>query len=167
VRLIALAAIVVAIVEGCSTAPSRPTASFRCPVTPGLPAPEADQSFTKVQGTAFGNGPVFAVVYDATNDRIPFPTPWPNGVYIQKVPWMSRASYSGDVSVSGRRLDAAGEALFGWGVPPDMGSLHWSVPGINGNFQPASAGVRSAGCYEWDVVGRGFREKIVFNASLG
>jgi hypothetical protein len=140
-RLIALAAIMFAIVEACSTAPSRPTASFRCPVTPCVPAPEADKSFTKVQGTAFGGGPVFAVVYGATSDRIPFPTPWPDGVYAQKVPWMSRPSYTGNVSVSGRRLDAVGETLFGWGVPPDMVALDWRVPDINGNFQPASAGV--------------------------
>jgi hypothetical protein len=80
---------------------------------------------------------------------------------------VSRPSYTGSVSVGGHRLDAPGEALFGWGVPPDLVALQWKVPGINGNFQPASAGVRSAGCYEWDVVGDGFQEKIVFDATLG
>jgi len=164
VRLMALAAIVFVTVGGCSTTTPPAARSFRCPVTLGALATNADESFT---GMAFGNGPVFAVVYGATNDRIPFPTPWPDNVFAQRVPWMSRPSYVGSVSVSGHRLDAPGEALFGWGVPPDMAALHWKVPGINGNFQPASAGVRSAGCYEWDVIGDGFREKIVFNATLG
>lgn len=121
-RLIALAAIMVAIVDGCSTAP------FRCPVTLGVPPPEVDQSFAKVQGTAFGNGPVFAVVYGVTSDRIPFPTPWPEGVYAQKVPWMSRPSYAGDVSVSGRRLDAAGETLFGMGGTARYGGFALEGP---------------------------------------
>jgi hypothetical protein len=48
-----------------------------------------------------------------------------------------------------------------------MSHLQWKFPGINGNFQPASAGVRSAGCYEWDVTGDGFQEKIIFNAAVG
>lgn len=116
---------------------------------------------------AFGRGPVFAVVVGATADEIPFPTPWPGGVYAQKVQWMTSPSYRGGVAVSGHRLDAPGVALFATGVPPDAQRLQWQVPGLNGFFQPSAVGVRSAGCYEWDVVGDSFREKIVFRASTG
>jgi len=166
-RLMAMLAIAVLAAGGCSRSWSSPEASFRCPVTPSVPADKADPSFADIRGWAFGSGPVFAVVYGASSGRIPFPTPWPGGVYAQKVPWMSRPSYTGNVSVNGRRLDAPGQALFGVGVPPDMTALHWKFPAINGNFQPGSAGVRSAGCYEWDVLGDGFRERIVFNATIG
>ncbi len=163
----ALLAITVLVAGGCSTSQSSSRGSFHCIVTPGVQANTADPSFTNVQGWAFGSGPVFAVVYGATSDRIPFPTPWPDSVYAQKVPWMSRPSYTGNVSVHGRRLDEPGQALFGVGVPPDMTALHWKFPAITGNLQPGSAGVRSAGCYEWDVAGDGFQEKIVFNATTG
>jgi len=138
-RLLTLVAVAVMVPGGCATTTPPPHANFRCPVTSGVVADTADQSFTNVVGVAFGTGPVFAIINGATADRIPFPTPWPDGVYAQKVPWISRPAYKGNVSVRGQRLDAGGQALFGWGVPPDMTTLAWQFPGINGNFQPASA----------------------------
>jgi hypothetical protein len=108
---------------------------------------------------------VFPVIVGATPQEIPFPTPWPGGVFAQKVQWMSRPTYKGGVTVTGHRLDAVGPALFGHGVPPDQESLSWKVPGVNGFFEPGAAGVRSAGCYQWEIAGDGFTETIVFRAS--
>jgi len=163
---IAAAAFALAL-TGCSTASPPPAVPFRCAVTPGVNASDADPSFANVSGIAFGSGPVFAIVFGATPNEIRFPTQWPGGVFANKVPWMARPNYKGNVRVNGHRLDGTSLALFGVGVPPDQQTLKWRVPGTNGNFQPASAGVRTAGCYEWDVTGDGFSEKIVFNAKLG
>jgi hypothetical protein len=130
-------------------------------------AAKADPSFAKVNGIAFGPGPVFPVVVGATPEEIPFPTAWPEGVFAQKIQWMSSPAYKGGVTVSGHRLDGPGQALFGHGVPPDEVSLSWNVPGLNGFFEPGAAGVRSPGCYEWTILGDDFTETIIFRASTG
>jgi hypothetical protein len=140
---------------------------FACPVTPGVSPPvKADPTIAAAEGMTFGRGPVFAVIVGARSEIIPFPTPWPDGIFANKVAWMANRSYKGKVAVTGRRLDGPGKALFGYGVPPDRTSINWSVPGLNGNFQPSAAGVSTPGCYEWDVVGDGFSFKIVFNATV-
>jgi hypothetical protein len=81
------------------------------------------------------------------------------------VQWLTNRSYRGKVTVSGRRLDSPGDTFVA-GDPPDKSSVSWSVPGLNGYFEPGVAAVRTPGCYQWDVVGNSFSYKIVFNATV-
>jgi hypothetical protein len=160
---------------GCSapfgsspTASVGPKSGFTCPVTRGVSPPaKADPTIAapQTQGMTFGRGPVYAVIFGASHEVIPFPTAGPDGLFIQKVQWLTNRSYRGKVTVSGRRLDGPGGAFVG-GDPPDQSSVSWSVPGSNGYFEPGVAAVRNPGCYQWDVVGLGFSYNIVFNASV-
>jgi len=139
-----------------------------CHVTPGVSPPaKADPTIAapQTQGMTFGRGPVYAVIFGASHEVIPFPTAGPDGIFIQKVQWLTNRSYRGKVTVSGHRLDGPGVAFVG-GYPPDLSSVSWSVPGLNGYFEPGVAAVRTPGCYQWDVVGNGFSYKIVFNATV-
>lgn len=167
---VAVALLIVAVsCEGSQNAASGPGsgAGFSCPVTAGVAPTTADPCFSGMLGTAFGRGPVFAIVSGASAEIVPFPTRLPAGVFANKVAWVSRPSYVGSVEVTGRRLDAPGKALFGPVVPPELTGLSWSFPAINGNFEPSAAGILAAGCYQWNVVGTGFAHRIVFRATMG
>jgi hypothetical protein len=73
---------------------------------------------------------------------------------------MSSPSYKAPVAVTGHRLDGPGQVLF-VGSPHDQPSTGWSVPGLNGYFEPGAVAMPSSGGYEWDVNGHRFHYKFV------
>ena len=84
----------------------------------------------------------------------------------QKAPWLVRDSYRGPLTITGRRVDRAGEVRFALGYGQHLRTLTFERddrnPPVHGYYAlPAEALFRSPGCYEFQATGKGFREHLV------
>jgi len=85
-----------------------------------------------------------------------------NGVWFGlKTHFWSSPGYTGPVHVRVHRIDRSGAARLGGDQGPTGGSSFSAPAGID---SPWPTWVRSPGCYEWDISGRGFSESIVVRA---
>jgi hypothetical protein len=138
-----------------------------CPVTPrqSRPAtPPFSQDFY-----VLGKGPVYAnaaAFGEDTTLRLEPHKLRPNGWYVDKVPWLTDASYVGPVLIRARQLDGSGEVWMrveNEGPKSDV-ALDAAAPGY---FWPGETHLRGPGCYAYQVDGNGFSYAIIFRAVLG
>jgi len=93
-----------------------------------------------------------------------------HGWFALKTHFFSVRSYEGRFRARVRRLDQAGIARLG-DAPPGGASLDFP-PGpatntISGWREwPSFTWMRTAGCYEWTISGRGFQESVVVRAKM-
>jgi hypothetical protein len=132
-------------------------------------------------GTAWGRGPAYPFGLADIGGRpvleFEYP-PRPESGYAEsgwggtKVIWGVSARYHGPALVRGRQLDGTNEVRFENGRPgftdekrrnPDR-ELRLGGPETHGN--PATTRLRAAGCYAYQIDGRGFSYLIVFEARI-
>jgi hypothetical protein len=150
----------------------------RCPVSSGSAASNA-----YFGGDALGNGPVKVLIAnsgDVLHGRPTLGTGDP-GWFVLQTLWFAMPGYDGPFLVRGARLGKAapiavqpGATAFGPGSGPlivPAGPTLNSYPEPTGRPSwagyrtvPGSTWVRSAGCFAWQVDGRGFSEVIVVDA---
>jgi hypothetical protein len=92
---------------------------------------------------------------------------WP-GWFALKTHFLARPSFGGGFSVRVRRLDGKGAAGLG-GQPPGGAFSAPAGPAANEaggwrDFPVPATWVRSPGCYQWTISGRGFQESAVIKA---
>jgi hypothetical protein len=123
---------------------------------------------------AWGPGPAYPVIPASQSPARPiisfeFPPPAGLGDWgQQKVLWSIATAFRGRVVIRGRQLDGAGEVRFDrWNggfdasrYPYPSASLHLSGSGGH----PATTRVKTAGCYAYQVDGRGVSTIVVFQA---
>jgi hypothetical protein len=134
-----------------------------CPVTPRQVKPESppyEQDFY-----ILGDGAIYlnAFAFDEnTTMRLTPSILRANGWYIEKVPWLSDASYVGPVLIRVRQLDGNGEVRMhvdNQGPKSDI-----VLDAAPGSFWPGDTQLRGPGCYAYQVDGNGFSYAIVFRA---
>ena len=84
----------------------------------------------------------------------------------QKTPWLVLARYRGPITVTGKRIDQAGEVRFAHAFGQHLRKLTFNKddrnPPAHGYYGlPSSTLFRSAGCYTFRVTGRSFAERLV------
>jgi hypothetical protein len=135
------------------------TAPQRCRTSP------ASNSAPRV-ATALGRGPAYAVLGSAQGADLGGEITR-GGWHYHKTLWAFAPRYLGPLLIRGRRLDAPGGVRFHLGgpplvelrVPPAGTGRHW-------RYLPSDTLFRTAGCYGFQIDGRGFSEKIVFPVSF-
>jgi hypothetical protein len=85
--------------------------------------------------------------------------PVPNGWLVQKVLWKISRDYRGPVSIRGREVGGADRMKFSSGAAVGN-ALQFQAHGT----WPSESFVPHAGCYAWQIRGRGFREVLKFRA---
>jgi hypothetical protein len=133
-----------------------------CPTSPPRP------TFRDV-GPELGDGPAYPVGF--TNDgklHIQLPPFEPAHQWAgsswggQKVLWVVDPEYTGPIRIRGGRLDAEGEIRFDAELVREIKLPEEAVVGWR--ERPSFTRLRAAGCYAYQVDGRGFRDVIVFEA---
>jgi hypothetical protein len=135
-----------------------------CPRSPG-------RKVSPAFGLALGDGPVYAAGLggDGVLQVVP-----QDGAWLQKVLWLSAASYQGPVLVRGRALDGSGTVELALGDAPRADQLR--LPGAGSGAAsgdqppgwrdwPSYTQVPNPGCYAYQVDGADFSEVIVFEAA--
>jgi hypothetical protein len=124
---------------------------------------------SEVPAVAFarGDGPVYVGLGTAGEVRYREDTRQHDGWYYYKTLWAVAPGYEGPVSVTGHQLDGPNSLMFGTGGFPGtkLGRLEMSPDRSPGwRFGPSDTLIRAPGCYGFEVVGEGFRERITFVA---
>jgi hypothetical protein len=121
-------------------------------------------------GIALGDGPVYPVGF---RDGV-LSTYASDGMYVQKVLWVSTASYQGPVLIRGTRLDGPGVVQFA--TPGSVPTTEFKLlepgatsPGEEAGWRewPSTTAVPQLGCYAYQVDGTSFSTVIVFEARMG
>jgi hypothetical protein len=118
-------------------------------------------------GNAFGDGPVYPVGF--TDGVLSMAAS--DGRYLQKVLWVSAASYQGPVLIRGVRLDGPGVVQFSHGDSVPMTEFKLLEPGATSPNEeagwrewPSYTTVPQLGCYAYQVDGTSFSIVVVFEA---
>lgn len=121
-------------------------------------------------GIAFGDGPVYPV---GLTDGV-LSTDALDGMYRQKVLWVSAASYQGPVLIRGTRLGGPGVVQFSHGDSVPTTEFRVLEPGAASPDEeagwrewPSYTTVPQPGCYAYQVDGTTFSTVIVFEARIG
>jgi hypothetical protein len=117
-------------------------------------------------GLALGDGPVYPVGLDANGV---LSTVTRDGVYLQKVLWVSAPSYQGPVLIRGSRLDGPGNVQFATGSAAPTNEFRLLEPGASSPGEgagwrewPSYTEVPQPGCYAYQVDGIDFSSVVVF-----
>ena len=141
----------------------------------GSPCPAAEQSGTlgdfgnldAPTAPAFGPGPAYPTLQSVGGRAEMNYVPWDGfeGWGGSKVLW-TVPRYNGPYIVRGRQLDGPNQLRFDWG-PQWTDKLHdaMRLTGALSVLNPAATFVQAAGCYAYQVDGRGFSYRIVFAAA--
>ena len=143
---------------------------------PGQACPFSKESQVGPQlGAGLGGGPVYLFSGELVRS---------DPAHSNKVVWAADPSYSGPIRVRGGRIDASGQLSLGgpdnnWrgapvktvegtGLYPELDFLesHSAFPNVPPGWRmwPSATYVITAGCYAWQVDGRGFTELITFHS---
>jgi hypothetical protein len=139
------------------------TGSVSCPAQAVMHLPGVPEE------VVYGGGPAILMeVGGESGARISIARSAPDseGWRGQKFPWLVRDSYRGPLTITGRRVDRAGEVRFAHGYGQHLRRLTFPRddrnPPVHGYYVlPAAALFRSAGCYAFKAAGEGFQEHLV------
>lgn len=140
-------------------------------LAPGAPCPRSSgHQVSSDFGIALGDGPVYPVGLEGGV----LSTVARDGMYLQKVLWVSAPSYQGPVLIRGTRLDGPGVVQFSTGGSVPTTEFKLPEPGAtNAGEQaawrdwPSYTTVPELGCYAYQVDGTSFTTVVVFEARLG
>jgi hypothetical protein len=159
--LIPTVVLVIALSVGQETAAS--ARSVTCSAQPVMHVPSFREEIV------YGDGP--AVLVEVGGERgarisIAQSAPDNEGWRGQKAPWLVRDSYHGPLTITGRRVDRAGEVLFARGYGQHLRTLTFGRDDrnqpVHGYYVlPAEALFRSPGCYAFQATGKGFQEHLI------
>src|SRR3989440_3582243 len=128
------------------------------------PSPASDSA--PAIATGLGRGPAYAVLGSASGADLSGEIVRA-GWHYHKTLWAFAPRYGGPLLIRALRLDAPGGVRFHVGgpalvelrVPMSSRARHW-------RYLPSDTLFRTAGCYGFQIDGRGVSEKIVFRVSL-
>jgi hypothetical protein len=135
-----------------------------CPTSPTQAASSLAPAFS---GFVLGRGPVYAGAFPADAViRYNATRPDSNGWYGFKVLWIVPPKFNGLVLIRGRQLDGPSRVRFARSYGSELRISLWgtveSAPGWG--HKPSTETVPGAGCYGFQVDGRGFSRILVFRA---
>ncbi len=97
-----------------------------------------------------------------------------DGLFLQKVLWVSAPAYQGPVLIRGARLDGSGVVQFATGGSAPTSEFKLLEPGASSPGEgagwrewPSYTEVPQPGCYAYQVDGTSFSAVIVFEAAAG
>jgi hypothetical protein len=130
----------------------------------------AQRTVSKAYAPALGDGPVYPVGFaDGVLTVVSR-----DGLFLQKVLWVSAAAYQGPVLVRGARLDGSGVVQFAVGDSEPVEYFRLMKAGASSPEEepgwrewPSYTKVPLPGCYAYQVDGTSFSTVVVFEAREG